>query len=158
VVGCNNSDAAKKKKPVSAPASKKDTVDRSKQAQAVAPVPPPPPPILDTALYNKQLLHLAHDSASAKWPVKDMYPLPGALLPFNRIIAYYGNFYSVNMGILGELPPDEMLKKLMGEVKKMAGCGYDNSRNSRHTLYSSNCAGQAGQGRVSIFYACPLRR
>ena len=30
------------------------------------------------------------------------YPNPGALLPFHRIVAYYGNFYSTHMGVLGE--------------------------------------------------------
>ena len=47
------------------------------------------------------------------WPVKNLpYPLPGALLPANRIVAYYGNFYSTGMGVLGQYPPDVMLKKL----------------------------------------------
>ena len=51
------------------------------------------------------------------WPVKGLpYPEAGALLPFNRIVAYYGNFYSKNMGILGEYPPDEVLKKLADDV------------------------------------------
>ena len=40
------------------------------------------------------------------WPVKTVYPNAGALLPFNRIIAYYGNLYSKNMGVLGEYPED----------------------------------------------------
>jgi hypothetical protein len=51
------------------------------------------------------------------WPVKGPAPLPGALLPDKRIVAYYGNPLSKRMGILGELPPDEMLKKLDKEVK-----------------------------------------
>jgi hypothetical protein len=52
------------------------------------------------------------------WPVKTVYPNAGALLPFNRIIAYYGNLYSTKMGVLGEYPEDIMLPKLEGEVKK----------------------------------------
>ena len=28
------------------------------------------------------------------WPVKTVYPNTGAILPFNRIVAYYGNLYS----------------------------------------------------------------
>jgi hypothetical protein len=75
-------------------------------------------PPLDTALYNRKVLHLAHDTVTASWPVKSDYPLNGALLPFNRIVAYYGNLYTANMGILGSKPSDEMLKKLMAEVKK----------------------------------------
>jgi hypothetical protein len=52
------------------------------------------------------------------WPVKTVYPNAGAILPFNRIIAYYGNLYSKKMGVLGEYPEAEMLAKLDVEVKK----------------------------------------
>jgi hypothetical protein len=54
------------------------------------------------------------------WPVKMAAPLPGALLPHNRIVAYYGNPLSKKMGVLGEYPKDEMLKKLDAEVVKWA--------------------------------------
>ena len=64
------------------------------------------------------MMRLVRDSASAKWPVNSAFPLPGAILPFKRVVAYYGNFYSTHMGILGELQPDTMLKHLMAEVKK----------------------------------------
>ena len=46
------------------------------------------------------------------WPVSTVYPEVGALLPFNRIIAYYGNFYSTKMGVLGEYPPEQMIAML----------------------------------------------
>jgi hypothetical protein len=49
---------------------------------------------------------------SARWPVKGPAPRPGALLPEYLIIAYYGNPKSTRMGILGQLPPGEMLPKL----------------------------------------------
>ncbi len=39
-------------------------------------------------------------------------PLPGAILPARRIVAFYGNPLSKRMGILGELPYDQMLAKL----------------------------------------------
>ncbi len=51
------------------------------------------------------------------WPVKTVEPIAGALLPFNRIIAYYGNFYSTKMGVLGEYATDVMLQKLNAEVE-----------------------------------------
>jgi hypothetical protein len=54
------------------------------------------------------------------WPVKMPDPLPGALLPRNRIVAYYGNPLSKKMGVLGEYPKDEMLKKLDAEVATWA--------------------------------------
>jgi hypothetical protein len=52
------------------------------------------------------------------WPVKTVYPEAGALLPYNRIVAYYGNFYSTQMGVLGKYPPAQMIPMLMGEVAK----------------------------------------
>ncbi|CAN5774311.1 lipoprotein [soil metagenome] len=49
---------------------------------------------------------------SARWPVRGPEPLPGALLPEHRIIAYYGNPRSTRMGIMGQVPPDSMLPRL----------------------------------------------
>jgi hypothetical protein len=46
------------------------------------------------------------------WPVRGPQPLVGSLLPQKRIVAFYGNPLSKKMGILGELPKDEMLAKL----------------------------------------------
>ena len=45
------------------------------------------------------------------WPVKTPNILSGSLLPAKRIVAFYGNPLSKKMGILGELPPDQMLGK-----------------------------------------------
>ncbi len=88
-------------------------------------------PTLDIAAYNAKLLQNANLKTStgtasstmataleSGWPVKTVYPNYGALLPFNRIIAYYGNLYSKGMGILGEYPEEIMLKKLNEEVLK----------------------------------------
>ena len=109
--GCNTSSGQK---------NQASTVATTKEnPKAAEPIKPPaPPPLLDTNLYNKSVMHLLNDTAKHGWPVKGPYPLPGALLPMNRIVAYYGNFYSTHMGVLGEYPPDEMLKRLMAEVKK----------------------------------------
>jgi hypothetical protein len=46
------------------------------------------------------------------WPVKAPAPLAGAILPNKRIVAFYGNPLSKKMGILGEIPYDQMLAKL----------------------------------------------
>ena len=73
---------------------------------------------IDTLDFNKRMVALSNNDTTGRWPVKAPYPLPGALLPYNRIIAYYGNLYSTRMGILGELPRKEMLAKLQGEVAK----------------------------------------
>ena len=50
------------------------------------------------------------------WPVKGPAPLPGSILPERRIVAFYGNPLSKRMGILGEIAPDDMLRKLDREV------------------------------------------
>jgi hypothetical protein len=51
-------------------------------------------------------------SDSARWPVRGPEPLPGAIIPEHRIVAFYGNPLSRRMGILGELEPDDMLRRL----------------------------------------------
>ncbi|MBK9017410.1 MAG: hypothetical protein IPM82_27060 [Saprospiraceae bacterium] len=74
---------------------------------------------LDTADYKSRFEALNADDKSGKWlSLKAPYPNVGAILPFNRVIAYYGNFYSKRMGILGEYPEDEMLEMLQSEAKK----------------------------------------
>lgn len=99
--------------------------------------PPPPPPApkpepeavtLETGRGHEHHRHAAkgseNDPAAAPapkppkplWPVHTVYPEAGALLPFHRIVAYYGNFYSKQMGILGEYPPAEVLTKLQQVV------------------------------------------
>jgi hypothetical protein len=56
----------------------------------------------------------------ARWPVKSPEPLPGALLPEHLIVAYYGNPKSQKMGILGQLPPEEMIPKLEATATEWA--------------------------------------
>ena len=46
------------------------------------------------------------------WPVRGPDPAPGSILPGKRIVAFYGNPLSKKMGILGEIPYDQMLAKL----------------------------------------------
>ncbi|HVW82550.1 MAG TPA: hypothetical protein VHC68_01215 [Candidatus Paceibacterota bacterium] len=96
---------------------------------------------IDPALYNLEELALAHIDpslttllqpqnasstllaatttasssvaiAGKAWPAPSPYPAPGALLPAHRIVAYYGNFYSTAMGVLGEYPADQVLAML----------------------------------------------
>jgi hypothetical protein len=52
------------------------------------------------------------------WPVKGPAAAEGAILPNKRVIAFYGNPLSKRMGILGEIPPDQMLAKLDDVVKE----------------------------------------
>lgn len=72
----------------------------------------------DPEEYHKKLLALAHDSITKRWPANSPVPLKGAILPFQRIVAYYGNFYSRHMGILGSLPEEQLIHNLNAEVEK----------------------------------------
>ena len=98
---------------------------------------PTPRPTLDISAYDAKILLNANNPKTATtttstkptlpvtrslgeggWPVKTVYPNADALLPFNRIVAYYGNLYSKNMGVLGQYPENVMLDKLNQEVLK----------------------------------------
>ena len=68
----------------------------------------PPSPLIYSANTNVTIM-------DKLWPKSQPYPFSGAILPFHRILAYYGNFYSVNMGILGEFEEDEVIRRLMEE-------------------------------------------
>jgi hypothetical protein len=56
----------------------------------------------------------------SRWPVKGPAALPGALLPDYLIVAFYGNPKSHKMGILGQLPPEEMLPRLEAAATEWA--------------------------------------
>ncbi len=87
-------------------------------SQVVNPVSNPVMTSVDTALYHARIRHMLNGDSSGKWPANAPVPVAGAIMPFKRVIAYYGNLYSTRMGILGELPKDQMLAKLKGEVAK----------------------------------------
>lgn len=73
---------------------------------------------LDTIDYDARIKLMVNGDSSGKWPAKAPYPKAGAILPYKRIIAFYGNLYSTRMGILGELPKYQMFAKLKEEVRK----------------------------------------
>jgi hypothetical protein len=81
---------------------------------------------------------------NAKWPVKGPDPLPGAILPNKRVIAFYGNPLSTRMGILGEFEPDEMLRRLDAEVAAWAAA--DPSTPVQPALHLIAVVAQAGPG------------
>ena len=53
---------------------------------------------------------------SQGWPVEMPEQVAGSILPCHRIVAYYGNPLSTRMGILGEYPKDEMLRRFRAAV------------------------------------------
>jgi hypothetical protein len=78
----------------------------------------PQPTTIDSFEYRRLIKYLANGDTSGRWPVKDPTPLAGAVLPFNRVVAYYGNLYSNRMGALGKWPKAQMIPNLLAEVKK----------------------------------------
>lgn len=96
--------------------------DSSAQVPDSVPVPAKAPAAPAAAtrrpLTAEQIAVARRDSVlDALWPVKGPEPLPGAILPAKRIIAYYGNPLSKRMGVLGEYPTDSMLAMLDAEVR-----------------------------------------
>jgi hypothetical protein len=76
-----------------------------------------PKPVEASLSYKEKMNHIINGDSSGKWTAGETEPLSGAILPYKRIIAFYGNLYSKNMGILGELPKQEVLDKLQKEAK-----------------------------------------
>lgn len=109
-VGCNFS-AASQPKMEPEPMEKEAEMDTLKSTLEEGVV-------LDTLIYNKLYSYLTLRSDSVYWASPEVLPLPGAILPFKRIIAYYGNLYSKGMGVLGALPEDDMLSHLQQETQK----------------------------------------
>jgi hypothetical protein len=103
-IGCNDAKTGDSK------GEKGDSVPGQAITKALTTLP------IDTADYKKRMLVLSNNDTTGKWPAIGPVPLSGALLPYNRIVAFYGNLFSKRMGILGEIPKDSMLAKLMGEV------------------------------------------
>jgi len=105
---------------------KLDKVAYDRKLEEIANNPPPPQPTTKIVKTTDEAGNIVESVVEVLppplppnlWPVKTVYPNAGALLPFNRIIAYYGNLYSTKMGALGEWPEEEMLPKLMSEVAK----------------------------------------
>ncbi|GAO43656.1 hypothetical protein [Flavihumibacter petaseus] len=95
-----------------------DTTDKESTAAAVTAEPPALPAVPDSAEYFAKTKYVANGDTTGKWPVQTSLPVAGAILPYKRIIAYYGNLYSTRMGILGEYAPSVMRAKLQDEVKR----------------------------------------
>jgi hypothetical protein len=123
-----------------------------------------PLPVLDRADYDARLLALAHlpaiatssEAAAADaslastspkrlWPVKTVYPDAGAILPFKRIVAYYGNFYSKGMGVLGEYPSEQMLAMLASTTAMWTAA--DPSTPAIPAIHYIATVAQAGAGK-----------
>jgi hypothetical protein len=76
----------------------------------------------ETAAIPRKIKYLTgEDPEFAKkcgWPIEFPQPPAGSILPGKRIVAYYGNPFSKRMGVLGEYPKEEMLRRLKNEVER----------------------------------------
>lgn len=89
----------------------------------------------------RKRFHAATDTVP--WPdLPD--PIPGALLPSHRIVAFYGNPLSKRMGILGQLPPAQMLAKLEETAAEWARA--DSTRTVVPALHMIVTVAQASPG------------
>ena len=123
-----------------------------------------PLPELDKADYNARVLALAHVSSTTEtfftattsvsvvsttspsiWPISTVYPNAGALLPFKRVVAYYGNFYSKGMGVLGEYPTEQMLAQLASTTEMWAAA--DPTTSTIPAIHYVAVVAQAGAGK-----------
>ena len=97
--------------------SQAKTVDPAKDTViTTAAKPEAASPTLDSAAFHEKMAYITNGDSSGKWPAAAPLPRAGAILPFKRVIAYYGNLYSTRMGILGELPKNQMFARLKQEV------------------------------------------
>ena len=84
---------------------------------------------------------------SARWPVAGLpEPLPGSLIPANRIVAYYGTPRSTRMGILGRIPPDSMLPRLERTARLWAAADSTRSVMPALHLIATVAQGKPGPG------------
>ena len=85
----------------------------------------------------------------ARWLVKGPEPLPGALLPEHLMVAYYGNPKSQKMGILGQLPPEEMLPRLEAAATEWAKA--DRGRKVVPALHMVVTVAQGKPGKSGLY-------
>lgn len=103
LVGCAGSST----EPAAAPAPEPATPEPVAAPTVQAPPEVEPPPVEPPAAVREEA-----------WTGPGPAPLAGAVLPARRIIAFYGNPLSKRMGILGAVPPEQMLDSLDAEVAK----------------------------------------
>lgn len=56
---------------------------------------------------------IAAETATPPTPTPGAAVLPGSLLPGSRVLAFYGHPHDANMGIVGEMPREELLARLL---------------------------------------------
>lgn len=75
--------------------------------------------------------------------------LPGAILPGRRIVSYYGNPLTAQMGVLGELPPEALFPRLRAQAEAYAKA--DRSRPTVPALELVAVVAQADPGPDGLY-------
>ncbi|WP_317131608.1 hypothetical protein [Mucilaginibacter ginsenosidivorans] len=92
LTGCSHNSSVPAGNNKTAAAKKDTTAKKTEDTVAAAPVTYAP---INHAQYDSLMKKLAHGDTSGLWPVKNTpYPLPGAILPYKRVVAFYGNLYA----------------------------------------------------------------
>lgn len=108
------------------------------------------PRLVDTVRYKALMDSLANGDTTGRWPVKSApYPYEGAVLPYWRVVAYYGNLYSGRMGVLGEYPPQQLWAKLRSELRKWEEA--DPSTPVKPAIHYIVTTAQGDPGRDSLY-------
>lgn len=117
-------------------------------AAAAASPTPAPTPLLAAAPNPVSIATLAPTSVPtvAPTPAPTVPPTPTLepikpLLPEHRVLAYYGNPLAKQMGILGEVPPDQMLNRL-----KQQAAAYTQGGDTRPVVLALELVTPAAQG------------
>ncbi len=126
-----------------------DTAARERPRPDPMPEPAPDPEPDTAAAVDDPAADPATTDAMAPPSHAPVPVLPGAVLPSQRIVAFYGNPASTRMGILGELAPDEMLGRLDQEVA--AWRRADPSRAVRPALHMIAVMAAGDPGPDSLF-------
>ena len=111
---------------------------------APSPVPPSFPVGPDFSLKGETL-----PGATSQLLLVADKPLPGAILPHKRIVAYYGNPMSRRMGVLGECSKDELLCRLKAEAGRWAAA--DPSVEVQPALHLIAVVAQDSPGRAGKY-------
>ncbi len=106
-----------------------------------APVVPAPPSVSPGAA--------PADLARPPHASRTLAVLPGSIIPANRIIAYYGTPLSKRMGILGEIPPAQMLARLDSTAREWEKA--DSTTPVKRALHMIVTVAQASAGRDGMY-------
>ena len=125
------------------------------------PAPPPPPAVTTSGAKTCSVPSPLQDgtdfdlrgealpSSHGELLVPAGKPLPGAILPNKRIIAFYGNPMSPRMGVLGEFDKEELFALLRAECRRWAKA--DPTTKVQPALHLIAVVAQGTPGRAGMY-------